>query len=108
MLAIVHDEFLDSADLYSLKSAAMLKPDGVKPELGFFTGPLYMDMCWLVAFVSVEKETVRPEPNTVGMMWILSSRPAGGRVPGGTRPAPCERASRARPEVINSGDHHRA
>jgi hypothetical protein len=61
MLAIVPNEFLDSANLYSVESTAMLKPDRIKPELGPLTGALHMNMRRLVSFVGVEKETIRPE-----------------------------------------------
>jgi hypothetical protein len=52
------DEFLDSTDLCSRKSAAALQPDWIKPELCNFVVPLNVTMLGLIAIPCVKEETI--------------------------------------------------
>ncbi len=52
------DEFLDSTDLCSRKSAAALQPNWIKPELCNFVVPLNVTMLGLIAIPCVKEETI--------------------------------------------------
>jgi len=77
------DEFLDSTDLCSRKSAAALQPDWIKPELCNFVVPLNVTMLGLIAIPCEKKKRYGPTLSTVGI--YFSFTPTFSRLRGATR-----------------------
>jgi hypothetical protein len=56
--SILLHEFLDPVDLCSAESPAILKSDGIKPELGFIAFTLNVNMGRLITITRVTKEPI--------------------------------------------------
>jgi hypothetical protein len=68
MFGIIFYQLMQLVYFVSVKTAAVLKPNGIKPKLSLTIFSLDMNVGRFTLITSIKKEAIRPIFNTVGIL----------------------------------------